>query len=406
MTTLRCSSLDSLDKCPPSVIDEIGAVRINPDSDATEMGKLVHALAGEYVETGAFDLAAESKRRGMSGDEADEAGYLMSNVIRVWSEHKRFFQRPQAERRADGNPFMADGREYQLSGTFDVLSPAAGGAVFLDWKTGLDNGYSNQMFGYADIVNDLLSSDGGAPQVIVGIIAYVRLRKIVTVKYTPDKLGEWKASLIRNTLGRRTYKPGPHCAHCPIWASCAARQQVVSSTFNALMLPNQADPEDASARVLAKARDIFAGITVDNKGEPEVAEGLTQLRFRLKLAEQVIEELKSMERQAVERVGNIPLADGSELTLRAVESTHVEPLKALKVLRSKLSDAEIADAMKLSLPKLMSAVAAKHMRGEKKAAREQLETELDRAGALSVSTHYRLDEVEPEAKELPDAGQE
>lgn len=404
MTDLRCSSLDSLVECGPSVIDDTGAIRINPDNDASDFGRLIHSMAGEFVETGKFDLNAEIARRGITDADAEEANFQMGQVVRVWHEHARFFEVPKTERSAAGNPIVmsigSGGETFRLTGTLDVLSPKGNGAIFMDWKTGQDNGYSNQMYGYADIIWDLLGNPDDA--VIVGIIAYTRLRKIVTVKYTADKLRDWKNSLVANVLRRRTYKPGGHCKFCPLWASCPARQAVVTSTFNSLMMPSLANADDPSARVLAKARDIFSCITVDNKNEPEVAEGLSQLRFRLKLAEQVIEELKEMERQAVERVGPIPLADGSALTLRPVDTKNIDALKALKILRAHLSDAEIAGCMKLSLPKLLSAKAAKFMRGEKKTAREQLAIELDRAGAVSVSTHHRLEEMDPEAKELPD----
>jgi hypothetical protein len=51
--------------------------------------------------------------------------------------------------------------------------------------------------------------------------------------------------------------------------------------------------------------------------------------------------------------------------------------------------------MKASLPSLLAKKAGKFTRGEKKAAREQLEKELEAAGAITVVRRKRLEEIEP-----------
>jgi hypothetical protein len=391
--TLRCSVLDGLFACPPSVLDESGLVRLSTAGEAAELGKVVHALAASYIETGSFDLKGECARRGFEA--AEEAAGLLTYAAKAWDELKRFFKQPKTERVVNSDMIEADGTHYQLTGTCDVLSPVGDkGAIFADWKSGyLDEGYHQQMFGYAYCLWCLMGRPEEAQ--IVGVVVFLRHRYYRIVKYDANQLREWERDLKRNVLPRSgTYHPGGQCARCGLYAGCEARRQLVGGTLQALMLPHDLPADDPHRRFLSTAQRLLSGLTVDNKDQPEVQQALTELRFRLKLAKKVIEDAEELQRRAVERVGPIPLADDTHLALRNTEQKVIDPLRAMKCLRSHLSDQDIADCMRLSLPKLKLKKAGKYLRGEKRAATEQLEKELESAGAINVSIRQRLEAVD------------
>ena len=390
---IRCSALDGLFACTPSVLDDTGMVRINTAGALAELGKVVHSLAASYIDQGSFDLKGECSRRGF--DDEEDAASLATYAVKAWDELKRFFKEPKTERVVSSGIIEAQAQSYQIAGTCDVLSPVGDkGAIFADWKTGyLDEGYHHQMFGYAYCLWHLMGRPEDAD--IVGVVAFLRHRYYRIVRYNAAKLREWEYDLIHNVLSQtHVYRPSSQCAKCRVYAGCEARRQIVSGTLQALMLPNDLPAHDPHRQFLATAERLLTGLTVDNKGEPEVRRALSELRFRLKLAKKVIEDAEEMQRRAVEKVGPIPLEDGNDLALRNTEQKVLDPLKAMKVLRNHLADQDIADCMRLSLPKLRAKKAGKYLRGEKRAAVDQLEKELDAAGAVNVSIRQRLEEVD------------
>lgn len=391
---IRCSSLDDLFACTPSVLDDQGLVRINPSGEAAELGKVCHNLASTYIETGKFDIKATCARFGQENTE--EVAYLMQFAVKAWEELKRFFPQPATERVAKSDILSAASGEYRLHGTIDVVSPFGKSAIFLDWKSGfISDGYHQNMHGYAYC----LWCELGKPEdiEIAGVVCFLRHRYHRVVKYTPKMLKDWEYDLLHNVLGRTdVFRPGQQCVYCPLYAGCAARQQLVGGTLAALMLPADTDDADPHKQFLSKASQLLSAITPENKDAPEVREAMTEMRYRLALAKQVIEDAHTMIRGAVERVGAIDLADGQQLAIREVKTSVVDPAKAMKVLRTHLADADIAEAMKLSLPKLRAMKASRYVRGEKRAAIEQLEKDLEAAGALSVSVQKRLEETEKE----------
>jgi hypothetical protein len=389
---LRCSSLDNLFACTPSIVADEGDVRVSSAGDEAEVGKAVHALAASFVKGGTFDLKGECQRRGVQDE--DEVATLIGYACRAWEELARFFPKPRTERPVEGPILATHTGEFYVTGTCDVLSGVGDAdAIFLDWKSGfVDDGYRHQMTGYAYCAWNAL----GRPKdsTITGIVAFLRHRYYRIVRYTPAVLEEWEHDLTHNALGSRAYRPGRACEHCAIRHSCAAQQAMVGGTLTALMVPQDTPADDPHRVFVEKATRLLAGITPENKNDPIVRDLMGEMRFRLKLARKVVEDGEALVRQAVERVGNIPLPTGFELTLRDVDVRTLDPEKAWKVLQAHLSTADILAAARLSLPKLLAAKTAKVARGAKKGAREALEKELEAAGAVHVARQRRLEEVD------------
>lgn len=391
--TLRCSSLDGLFGCTPSVLaDDPSLVRINSTFEAAEIGKAVHQLAANMVDGKDIDIPAVCNFYEV--DEED-VSTLYGYAERAWGELSQFFEQPQTEVVVKSDTIDCKGKHYQIQGTGDVISPIGShNAIFLDWKTGfLDDSYHQQMAGYAYAIWCVL----GRPEetLITGIVAFLRHRYYRVVKYDATALKAWEFDLLHNVLPSvDKYRPGKTCRHCELFATCPARSALVGATLQAIMYPNQADPLDPTVVFLKEARRLLAGITPANRHEPVTGEAVDQLLVRIKLAEQQIDEAKHLIRSAVQRAGYIPMPGGMALTLRPLQVEKIIPKKAIKTLRAQLSEAAILDAMQISLPKVLAAKRTASPKGEKITAADQLREALRREGATNILIQERLEEVD------------
>jgi hypothetical protein len=389
---LRASTLDDLFACTPSTINEDGQTQIdNGDEDASSIGKAIHAMAASYVEAGKFDMAGECERRDIPL--TDDIGYLMSQACRTWDSLKGYFPSPRTERRVTSKTVLND--EYVVAATVDVVSPASGGAIFVDWKSGYKTGYKHQLFGTAYALWDHL----GRPEdgIIVGIIAHLRQGYYRTKKYPAASLKEWEYDLSHNVLRSRVYRPGEHCVTCTRFHTCDARRELVSGSVGSLLLPNNVPATDEHKLTIQRAINILSSLTDLNKDSPEVAEAVHELIGRVGMVEKVCKDVRALLKDAVVRVGGIPLDADSILILRQIDRCEIEPAIGLKVLRQRLTDKEIIEGvMSLSLPRAQALLAAKQGRGAKGKAKELLKKELDEAGALTKWTEDRLSIVDKE----------
>jgi hypothetical protein len=403
--TIRCSSLDKLFACTPAVIaPDSGTVRVETVTPAAELGKVVHTCAASMAGGERADVKGECNRAGI--DDTEDASKLFAYACQVWNDPrvKQLFGRPglRIEYPAKAPIEAPNGKQYTLSGTLDVaVAVSETEATFLDWKSGFaDEGYHQQMYGYAYLLWVKLGRKPDA--VITGVVAFLRHRYLRVIRYTAARLEQWARDLSYNVLGNpETYHPGQHCVNCAAYHGCMARKLATQSTMLALMPPAEPSAPSEHTQALVKATSILANITPENKNEPEVAEAVAVLRFALKLARKWADDGEAVIRDAIDRVGDLPVGADHKLVQRETEHRHLDPAKAIAIARRYLSEAEIADAMRLSLPKLLAAKAGKHLRGEKRAARELFEKELEAAGAVTLTTQRRLEEVEAR-KELPD----
>lgn len=405
MIPIRCSSLDSLFACTPSVIGnetDPPHVRIDSSGEAAEGGNVLHELLASYIRTGGYDIKGVCQRRGYTDEE--QVAELIVPGVRAWNEVKRFFPTPAVERKVTSDPLTTATGEYQLTGTADVLSPiGTTNAVFLDWKSGyIDDGYHQQMHGYAYCIWCIL----GKPEKteIAGVVVFLRHRYHRVVKYTADDLKAWEHNLTHNVLASlNRYRPGRQCAHCPLYATCPARQEIVCATINSMLAPQEdADSENPYAHFIQKATALLAGLTPENKNLPEVGQMVDELIARARLAQKAVDDVRGLIRSAVERVGPIPLEGGLSLALRPQEVRTLDPAKAFKIARQHMPDADILKATKISLPQLLAAKAGQFARGEKTKAKIQLEEELREAGAVTVTTRHILEEMDLEKEKERD----
>ena len=389
-TILRCSELDRLFACPPSTLNAQGMMRVARTDRAATIGSAVHEMADAYVSDGCYDMKMTAGKFELSPEEVEECVTLLHYVVRAWEDVRRYFPAPQTETIVAADPFAVGGTDYIIRGVADVLSPIGDeSAIILDWKSGrVDSGHTNQMIGLAYSAWDVMGSPDKST--ISVVIVYLRHRYHRVLRFDANTLRSWYHDLAHNILPCVAYSPGAHCAFCEVAASCDARKECVGSMIDVLMHGQKTDLKHKKA--FEKARSALSQLTAENKNDKGVGELVGQLMFRLRLASKTIEEARALLRDTVNRVGPIKLDDEIELSVRLVETRQLAPTKALPILRKHLSDTQICDGMKLSLPKLTAMYVKQHYGARRADAVKTLVDQLERAGAISTNIQSRLEE--------------
>lgn len=390
---LRCSALDGLFACTPSVLsDDPSLVRVKATHEASEIGHAIHQLAADLVDGKDIDIP---KVCDFHQVDQEDVSTLYGYVERTWAELKIYFESPQTEVIVASGVLNAAGKQFQVSGTGDIISPiGTQDAIFLDWKSGfLDDGYHQQMAGYAYCT----WCEMGKPEqcTITGVVAFLRHRYYRIVKYDATLLKAWEYNLTHNILPNMgTYRPGKTCRRCDLYAACPARTAMVGATLQTVMYPGAADPKDPNTQEMLAARRMLANVTTLNRTDPELGQTLDTLLVKIKLAEQQIEEARGLIRSAVQRVGYVPMPGGMALALRTIKLRKIDPSRAIRVLRTMLSEQQIINAMTLSLPKLLAARRGSAVKGEKTSAASALEEALEQQGAINEVFQERLEEID------------
>jgi hypothetical protein len=396
---IRISSLDDLFECAPSVLNHEALLASKQENAAATVGTAVHALLSDLVCDGKYDLFNTLAQHGLSKYDEDVAE-LASYGVKAWREIGHFFPSAQVEVACSVKPH---GGGPSLEGTIDVVAPISEkAAIFADWKTGyLDAGYHNQMWGYALAIWDTMGR--ASDFTCTGIVVFLRHRYYRIVKYTAGEIEEWERSLVRNVLGNsKLYKVGRACRYCKLHDACPARQQKVTAFIDLLIRGGDplttADPE--FARYVLDCKQMILKATRENKTDPRLAAAVNDLSYMTKLAEQQIEAMRATTRTMVERVGPVPLTENTALALRKIDMKKLDPQRALPVLRKKLDDVAICDAMRISLPQVLAKVSALALKGERPIIQDELMSELEEAEAVTVTTHLRLEEVQMDLEQI------
>lgn len=401
--SIRCSSLDKLWACTPAVLGSgIDHIRISPTNDAAALGKTVHTLAEDWVAKGDYSLEQACDAEGFNAAQRDDVAKLMGYVTRSWEELSKYFPAPEVERRVESSEIKSDdGGLYKIVGTCDILSAiGTNNAIFLDWKSGfLDDGYHQQMAGYAYSIWCAL---GRPPNTIItGVAVFLRHRYYRVTKWDATKLCQWEYDLTHNVLpARDRYAPGKQCTRCDMYATCPARQAVVTGMINAVMPRGSRQGNTEYDQFLDEARGLLASLTEENKGSPTVGEVIEKLSHRIRMAQQQIDEAKNLIRTSVQRVGAIKMPGDYYLTMRDVEVNKVKPVRAMKVLRQHMPDTDICQAMRISLPTVLNSYGRRFKQGDRTAAREQLLDALRKADAIQVDVQHRLEEIDASKAEM------
>ncbi len=376
--------MDSLVECPPSILSTTG-VRIGGAGLPARIGRATHAMLAAFIRDGDYDLVHSCDAEQLEPDAREEASGLTVYGIDFWQrEMQQYFQTPVVESSVDAK---LNGK-FTLSGTLDLTSYVSGNqAIFLDWKTGrLDSHYWHQMMTYAHLLWSFLER----PEkfTVHGVVVFLRMKYHRTIVYTTQSIMEWEHDLLRNVLANPDrYSPGHMCRWCDLSVGCPARKEVIRSAMESIL----SGGEDSW---LKKGRDVLANMTPENKGMEIVGKTVAEIIQRTHLLGSMLDEVRSMLREAVERVGPIPLHDdlGTHLVLEGQDRRKLDAVKAARVLRTKIDDRAILSCCNISLGKVVKEVISRVRTSERSAAHRALIEELDQEGALGVNTVNMLRE--------------
>ena len=364
ITTIRCSALPLAMVCPGSA--RAPEVQIDAVNEAADVGTAVHFALAELIRSNGAELA-----KGLAAEEAlaeacdrfptvnvEELRPLFWAGVRAWKQISEWMPHPLAEWKICGG---------HLSGHIDVVADAGNRMHVVDWKNGRkDAEYRAQLFGYAWLAMDY---DPPSVDEVTAHAIWLRTGEIESYTVSRVRAEEWYREMVATVINwDGVYRPGDHCVHCPRNHACPAQTALVR-------------------RDVAMFSD---GPEADLQTMPGPA--FVQLHRKLKgLSARADEALKAMRAEVERRGGDVDAGDGTHLFL-AEENGHrtVDALKAWPILQARLTDEELAPAIKISLAKVEQAVAGKAGKGKGAAAKRALAEDLEKAGAVTQPTIWKI----------------
>jgi RecB family exonuclease len=350
LITIRASSVPLLLACPPALAADPA---VDADSPHARLGTAVHDGLSRLI--GGSPVAASDLAR-VHGipDAVDEISMLLHFGRQAWAELGSRFPSPSLEQSIDADL----GEGVRLTGHPDVLSPAAedGALAVLDWKTGRkQKDFFDQLAAYGILG---AACYGIRPRWVDCTVVWLRERSYETVRLDIGDL-ERTAVRIRQAAaqtGGNRYSISEHCDYCPRRCDCPARAALVRQTVRDVAGFNA----DTIAALGDRLPEVYAGVRCLEKACAD---------FR--------DALKSHIREA----GPIQ-AGGRRYELKDYNRRRLIPVPAWKVLSAHLTDEELAPAVSISVTRALDAVGKKAGRGRGKAAKQQVESDLQAAGAI------------------------
>lgn len=359
---LRASKLPLAFACPGSFRPAEGETLIEFAHEGAALGSAVHAVLAELVVNPNGEAPDVRPFAMKYGVDPDELGRLVSYGAHAWRAVAPYYPNPLTEQHLT---YAAPA--FTLSGHLDVVSLGDGWANFADWKSGYRQpDYYHQLMAYATL---LFSNFPGIAEVRATVV-WLRDWSQETTLITGEDVLAWEESLAQTVVHwTGTYTAGAHCQYCPRFASCPARQALVRSAVAELQPeligPLAIDPLPA---IVQMYRD----------GKLAIVKGL-------------LKQIDDLIHQTIEVRGPIDLGNGRELALIGENRDTIDPMKAWPIISEKLTNEELAPAIRISKMALLDAVADKTPKGKAKA-KDALMEALKAAGAVKTDTIYKLRE--------------
>jgi hypothetical protein len=255
-----------------------------------------------------------------------------------------------------------------LTGHADAWAISDGELRVLDFKTGReDSDFGDQLRAYAWLLME------GFPESPQALAIVVRLREMTqdVYRWSRAELNAWYEGVVRDTADVERFRAGRHCSWCQRRVECVSRACHIAASAAALrILPSVPDREDL--------------VSVDD-------DTLVALHDRIRNVEGACEAAREQLRGWVGfRGGSVTASDGRTLALVRQERREVNAAAAWEILTDRFGD-KVLDAAKLSKSAVERLAMDAAPRGTKGVAAKQLIEELDRQGAVTVTTIERLE---------------
>ena len=364
MTTIRASSTPRLLACPAS--HHAPGERINPDSPEARLGSGAHVVNETLPKTGQPDWDRIPEVAREFRVEEKELRILAAQSKRLWDSEVPGWDCTLADifegATAEGQKSMGIGLGVTLTGSPDLFVDRDNNTYVLDWKTGrVDRDHTAQLAAYA-----LLAGRGKTVGAHV-FVAWVRDGELEQWSRSTGEIDDHRVSIAKAAASwDGEYRPGSHCAFCPLEASCSAKTALVRRDIGAIL-----DSDAEAFGALEPARQI----------------GLVeQARDIERLCKRVVDAA----REHVSEHGDIE-ADGRALRVTTVERQSVDTRAAMAVLRQHIPAEKLADTVTVQLGKAKKIAGEDAPRGEKGKRIAKLMDDLEKAGALSKTETKKLE---------------
>jgi hypothetical protein len=362
MPQVRPSRLPLAHECPSSLLP--AEHPLGGGSEASDIGQAQHYAAGALVLEKPYDVVAVA--RSFSVD-IDELAILMAQTAKIWRYLQRWFPSPRVEYRLSS--------ELLGGGTADVVHHDGDTAAVNDWKSGrVQRNYRWQLWGYAYDLRETL----GMPRsgVIDSATSWVRTGDVEQHGFTERELDAMadEHRALESKLGE-VYAPGEHCGFCPRRHKCGAYTAALRATTTALAPIGKAIETGSPT-----------GLTVDD---------LVRAYPQAKLLEDLLAAYRELLKAGLADGARLPVGDGRVLYLADIQRTKLDPALAMEALRGLgWSECDIASCLDLHKSRAEELAAERgrstKQRGAIKAAKEELMTALEQAGAVSKVVQQRL----------------
>jgi hypothetical protein len=365
--TIRASSTPRILACNASL--HAPGERINPDSPEARLGSAGHVIYETLPTTGQpdWDRIPGVAKEYRVGEE--DLRILAAQAKKLWESPLPGWNGTMGEIFCEAiteHQMQVDlGEGVTLTGSPDLLFDHGDSIYVIDWKTGrVDRDYRAQLASYA-----LLAADGGAFVTAHVIVAWVRDGETEQHLWTWNELQEHRKALVKAAQPYSwdgTYRPGDHCAYCPIEASCTARTAMVRADIGAML--------DSDA-------DSFGAL------EPAAQVELVE---KARAVEKLCKRIVSAARAHVIEHGTVE-GDGRSLVISEVERSSVDTGKAMPVLRYYVHATRLGECLTMKVSAAKKAVGEGANRGKKGETIKAFLADLEAHGALTKTITRKLE---------------
>ncbi len=351
-------------RCPASVRNGEGAVRLNETNEMARTGSAAHELFRMLPERGRIDFDAIPEIAIRWEVEPDELRVLAAKATKLWRDVKSHFWDALGE-----VPLSAEILPgVMLTGNADLVKKSGRVARGADWKAGrLDSDYSAQMKAYGALI--LL--DDRELQEVTFTLLWVRDETIENYTLTRASMREWVGELIEKVIHwNGVFRPGTHCQYCPRGHECPARNALVRKTV-ADVANLDLDSVFADLATMPAARMI------------EIVE-------KAKLVAQVAEKLRGYIREHVIKNGDV-VSSTHKLTIEKTNKRHLALAGTFPILTAEgFGDEDFEECAKLSPSAAEKIIAERAGKGNGARAVREFREKLEAAQAVTLKEEKKL----------------
>lgn len=371
LNVVRASALPMAFRCAASVRG--GNVIIRETGEPADVGSAAHEALIDLAEGRGIQWDGIDAIAAKWSVPADGVRVLCAQAAKMWPDLAPLF--PDASSEIELTVDLPHGGA--LTGHADFVSVwdvIDGGvtrrhAAIGDWKTGRrDSDYVHQMRAYAA----LLMLDDVTIDHVTSVVVWVREGEVERYTTTRAQMRAWVARLVAEVFDwDGTYRPGPHCGHCPRSHECVAVNAMVRRDVSAIL----DTPADMAAALLEMAPD-----------------DIVALAQKASLVAEYADRVRKAVRLHVIANGDVH-GSSAVLTTSTETRREIDTLKAWPVLEAAgFTDEEMAACVDVSAGAAEKVIAKKAGRGNGAKAVREFKAALESAGAVKVREIVKLTE--------------